>query len=446
MVTQRSNKALRELVNEAGMGEAQLAAAVRVVAAEHGQPLACGQSTVSRWLSGTRPRPPAPVFLLEALSRRLGRPVTGAEAGLSESDIPVSSPGLDLSWDADAVRTLATLAQADLDPARRRLLTASVYSLAALALPDAAGLPGRERPDGDEATVLPARVEQMEAMSHRFAQAAQAHGGGHVRATVAAYLTHPVTGWLNTPAPEPVHRQLLAQTARLTLLLGTITADDGADALAQHYHRCAARLAADAGDTAAYTIALRSMAAHASDLGHHTPAVWHLSQRAAEVARCAPAITRAYTLAHLATAAAHHDSRTALSVLAQAERLHEQADTTPGPFTAYPPAALHYQRAQTLTALGDLTGAISAYTLSLRLRTGAERQTRTLTHAALAETLLRLGHLDQALAHWSAFLDDYPHLGSARTARRLAAMRRNLAPHTRHRPTQDVLARAMQLR
>lgn len=439
----RPNALLRHLVEECGVSEAQLAAEVRRVAAEHGQPLACGQSSISRWLSGARPRPPAGTFLLEALARHLGRAVTPAQAGLS-AIAPEPAPGWELSWEADGVRTFSTLLQADFDPARRRLLAAGTYSLTALALPAVPG-PRGGTPAADEAA-LPARVRQMDVMAHQFADAAKAFGGGAVRTALAGYLTRPVTGWLNTPAPQPVHRQLLAGAARLTLLLGTMTADAGEYALAQHYHHCAARMAVDAGSAALFAIALRTMAAHASDLGHHTVAVLHLSERASEVARRAPCPIRAYTQAHLATAAAHHDRHTSLTALAAAERLHERADSTPGPFTAYPLAALHYQRAQTLKALGDVPGAIGAYTAALRLRTPAERHASALTRTALAETLLHLGHRDAAVAHWACFLDDYPHLTSVRAARRLATMRQLLAPHRRHRPTALVLERALLLR
>ncbi|ELS54911.1 hypothetical protein [Streptomyces viridochromogenes] len=53
-----------------------------------------------------------------------------------------------------------------------------------------------------------------------------------------------------------------------------------------------------------------------------------------------------------------------------------------------------------------------------------------------------MGHLDQALVHWGAFLDTYPSIASARAARRLAAMRQQLRPHTRHRGAADLLGRA----
>ncbi|MGW6456860.1 hypothetical protein ACWF94_13210, partial [Streptomyces sp. NPDC055078] len=40
------------------------------------------RSTATRWLAGTHPRPPAPAYILEALSRRLGRPLPAVEAAL----------------------------------------------------------------------------------------------------------------------------------------------------------------------------------------------------------------------------------------------------------------------------------------------------------------------------------------------------------------------------
>ncbi|MFE0062542.1 hypothetical protein [Streptomyces sp. NPDC059003] len=346
------------------------------------------------------------------------------------------------------MRTLSALLRDDLDPARRRLLAASLYSLTALALPTLPG-PAGPHPAGLAAATdapLRARIEQMDTMARHFADAAKTYGGGAVRSALAGYLNRPVAGWVHTPALDPVHRQLLAGAARLTLLLGTMTADDGEDALAQRYHHSAARMAANADDPAGYAIALRTMAAHASDLGHHTRAVLHLSEHAADAARRSARPVRAYTQAHLATAAASHDRHAALTALGAAERLHERADHTHGPFTAYPLAALHYRRGQTLSILGDTPGAIGAYTAALRLRTPAERHARALTRAALAETLLTHGHLDTALAQWARFLDEVPHLHSARATRRLTAMRQLLTPHGRHRPTALVLERALLLR
>ncbi|MGW2184447.1 hypothetical protein [Streptomyces sp. NPDC001719] len=448
------NIRLHRLIEEAGWSQAQLGAAVTAVAAERGLPLRCDRSSVSRWLSGTTPRPPAPIVLLEALSRRLGRPVTVYEAGLTSA--PAHAAASDLSWEADPLRKLTVLARALTDPGRRHLLTAGVFTLAALAVPDTAAL-ARAKPTARPA-LLPgpchigktdhagrAEIEHTQTMARLFAQAAEAHGARHVQPALAEYLNLSVAPWLHAPATDTIRGQLVTSAAQLTTLLGLMSTDAGMDAHAQHCYRTAAHLAAQADDQAAFAIALRAMSAHAHDLGHHTRGVHHLADRAAEAARHAPLAVRAYTLAHLAVIQAHNNRRAAANTLATAERLYDKAHAAPGPFTAYPHGALHYQRAQTLATLGDRHEATLAFATSLRLRTPAERLATTLTEARLAETLLAQGHLEAALPHWHAFLATYPLLHSTRTARRLDAMRRLLRPHSRHHATAKLLAQAATL-
>ncbi|MGK5630346.1 hypothetical protein [Streptomyces sp. URMC 123] len=283
-------------------------------------------------------------------------------------------------------------------------------------------------------------------MTHVFAEAASLHGGAHIRPALAAYLRHAVLPLLRTDATEAVRRGLLTATSHLTLLLGTMCADAGHDAAAQHYHHTAARLAADAHDRAALAIVLRTMATHAHNLGYYHPAVRHLAEAATVHAHHAPPPVRAYTLAQLAVIEARHDRHTALATFTRAERLHtqrDQVDASPGPFTTYPDGALHFQRAQMLATLGDSRAAARALSASLAARTPTERHATALTHAHHAEILHRLSHLDEALTHWSHFVDLYPHLNSARATRHLTTMRRLLVPH-RHDPDTH-LTKAAQL-
>ncbi|MFJ2738114.1 hypothetical protein ACIO3O_00440 [Streptomyces sp. NPDC087440] len=375
------------------------------------------------------------------LSRRLQRTVTAEDAGLSRAPSTVS----ELIQEADPLRRLSALTRAELDPTRRHLLSSGLYSLAVLAAPEALQ-PHRKPPAGPAGApgrAGRAEVEEMQTMTRVFAEAAQAHGPGHVRTALAAYLGHDATGYLHARATEDLHRQLLSGAAQLTILLGTMCADSGADALAQRYHQTGAQLSVEAGDASTLAIALRTMSAHAHDLGHRTPAVLNLAERAA-TRETAP-IVQAYAQAHLAVVQAHHDKHAALTALTSCERLYEKAHTTPGPFTHYPVGALHYQRAETLAALGDQAGATRALTASLRLRSPAEGQARTLTRARLAESLLGQGHLDAALTHWQTFLDEAPGLHSLRIGRCLDAMRRLLNPHRHHRATAQLLTHAAAL-
>ncbi|WP_370270680.1 hypothetical protein [Streptomyces sp. V4I8] len=279
-------------------------------------------------------------------------------------------------------------------------------------------------------------------MTSLFHSAAEEYGGQCVRTTLAAYLNDHVLPLLYARLREPVHQDLLSATAQLTLLLATMSADSGHDRTAQHYHTVAARLAADADDSATLAIVLRAMATHAYDLGHYSPAVLNLADQATAHARHAAPAVQVYTQAHLAVVQAHYDRHAALTALARAESLDSQAESTPGPFATYPLAALHYQRARALTALGDPAGAIRALNTSLRLRTPAQHRATALTQAHLAETHLRLGHLDQAVLHWQAFLTAYPTLQSTRATHHLRTLCKQLRPHQRYRQAAALLTEA----
>ncbi|MFF6946792.1 hypothetical protein ACFZAS_42700, partial [Streptomyces lavendulae] len=89
--------------------------------------------------------------------------------------------------------------------------------------------------------------------------------------------------------------------------------------------------------------------------------------------------------------------------------------------------------------------ALGALAASLRLRSTRERLPGALTRAQLAETHLRLGHLDQALHHWRFFLEVYPTFVSARAEKSLRVARQMLRPHQRYRGASDVLDRVHEL-
>jgi len=132
--TRRVNARLAAVIAEAGWTHAQVARAfVRVaLESEAGEFAAVGRSHVSHWVGGSTPSGRAPVILCEALSRRLGRLVNPDEVGLAVG--PWSSCGA-LDWRRDTLAALADLGRFDVDPERRRVLGAVVYSLTALALP-----------------------------------------------------------------------------------------------------------------------------------------------------------------------------------------------------------------------------------------------------------------------------------------------------------------------
>ncbi|MFD9427492.1 MULTISPECIES: hypothetical protein [unclassified Streptomyces] len=392
------------------------------------------RSTVTRWLAGTHPRPPAPAYILEALSRRLGRPLAAADAGLTRA--PARIP--DWSWEADPVHHLAKLTHSQLDPSRGKLPGAEVYSLAALTVPNWEDL--LSRTTARRAGVMAGRrvghteVEALKSMTVFFAASTGSFGGGHARTALTAYLADDVTPWLLTHASEHVHTQLLTHAAQLTILLGNMCTDDGNNALAQHYHRSAAHLAAEAEDPHTYTIALRALASHALDLGHQQPSLTLTEQAAATAARHSSPLAQSFTQSQLALAHARaHDRPRAFLALHNAEVLHSHADQNlSDPFDSYPTAAVHFQRARTLTALREHQEADRAFHASLRARAPKARRARALTTALLAESQLLQGNLEESLTTWRRFLIDYPGLRSARATASLTTMRQVLRPYSTH--------------
>ncbi|MGH3933743.1 MAG: hypothetical protein ACRDS1_01955 [Pseudonocardiaceae bacterium] len=108
------------------------ARAVNRVRAEAGLQLSYDDSAVCHWLAGTLPRDRVRPVVCEALSRRLGRPVTPASAGLGAEQYEDA---------ADTVAGLIDLGSADTDPSTT--CRPSTTSSAAYRAPHGGSIPGQ---------------------------------------------------------------------------------------------------------------------------------------------------------------------------------------------------------------------------------------------------------------------------------------------------------------
>ncbi|AWZ08195.1 MULTISPECIES: hypothetical protein [unclassified Streptomyces] len=227
-----------------------------------------------------------------------------------------------------------------------------------------------------------------------------------------------------------------------------MTADAGHHGLAQEYHGIALGLARQAGDRRLYAITLRAMSAHAGRVGQPAHAL-RLARLAVETAPAdAEPGTLAFLLVQRAAAGARAGERAAAAAdLAAADLLHARHAANPrgGPFDSYARADLDFARARTHLALGEFPAAADAWERSLRGRAAGQHRATALTHAALAETLLRLGHLTRACAHWREFLTAAPAVQSRAVREALGRLLRDLTPYRRVREAAPTLAMARAL-
>jgi tetratricopeptide (TPR) repeat protein len=451
------NPALRGLLAEADWTQDELARRVNDLAAETGLVVRLDRRSVAHWLAGRRPRPPVPELVAEALSRELSRLVTVADTGLDVRDQGMRSLGVadhqahtDLEQDPLLAQDVATVLTrlADFDDGRRQVLSGGAFSLAVLAVPAWAQAIMRRPADPHELRAQPRlqadQVATAEQMARVFSDADTAFGGGHARAALAAYLACDIAPRLHASARPALRARMFSVATQLAYLCGFMCFDDEQHPLAQRYYRAALDLAAEAGDPAAYAITLRAMSVQARTLGHHQHAV-QLAETAATTssAKVTPA-RQAFFLGQVAVAAAASGDRaSALSALDAAERrLSEATSTSTSVIGGDHPASLAHQQAAVRALLGDRTGAITALTASIRHRPPAERRSRAITTARLAELHLHQGHMEEAVAAWHVFLEDYPHLQSGRATTALKILRSRLRPYAANPAARQLLARA----
>ncbi|MGW8375467.1 hypothetical protein [Streptomyces sp. ODS28] len=441
------NQRLAALLLEAGWTAAELAREVNAVGHAQGRHLSYTRSSIAHWLRGSRPRAPVPELAALAFSRRLNRPVTAEDTGLSK--LPPAQAALppDSTGEPAPLDHLLLLTRGDTDPATRVLLRHLPFTPprdATARWPvQAAPLPAPVR---HGRAAAPSDTHALQAVIRTVVDLAAGHGGAYARTAVAAYLADDACPLLIQRASRPLRRELFLRTAQLAHMLGVMTDDAGHHELAQRYFTAVLGLARQAGDRSTFAIALRAMSLQALRLGHPRDAHALATLAADTAGETAVDAVRAFVLIQRSrTAAGRRQPRLALALMDEAVGHHEQASGTSDPFATYPRAGLDYQRAAVLSALGRHADAVAALEDSTKHRGPQEHAPSALTHARLAETHLRLGHLDAACTHWHHFLELYPRLHSRRADQALMGLRQALRPYSLNAHARSVLQQARPL-
>jgi hypothetical protein len=187
------NDRLRELLDEAGCSNAQLARWVNAVGEEQGLHLTYGKNSVARWLAGAEPHWPTAGLVVEAFSRNLGYEVVVSDLGWRDRGIPAgrSSDGSALEpTPAGGLRTVASLAGRDLE--RRTFLRGAAFAAGAFAGPAlvATTVPASQRLSAAgsrrlavaDADAVRETVNHFRRLDQRFG------GGGRLRIQVVNFL------------------------------------------------------------------------------------------------------------------------------------------------------------------------------------------------------------------------------------------------------------------
>ncbi|WP_244215484.1 tetratricopeptide repeat protein [Kitasatospora purpeofusca] len=374
--------------------------------------------------------------VLEVLSRRLERVVTAFEAGFVDQP-DEQEPSVDM------VEGLVDLGSADMDPSRRGVLGAGLYSVA-LTIPGWPDVVGRfERLGSDpHARIGMGEVESVIAMTERISEIDDQFGGRTARPMAAAFMVNNIVPYLRATASDEVRRAMLSAAADHLYLTGYMAVDERLDTLGQSYYTKALELALAAGDHLTYCTTLRGMSVQAVELGHGAEAV-----RLADAASSASPQAGPRMRAFLAGQQAHSLARTgdragALAMLRAAEVAMEQAESKAKAHGSYDPASLAYHVAQVNHELGYREGAIRALQRSEKVRPAVYRRARVRHRAMLAEWQVEAGRVEEAVQNWHLALDDYPQVQSGRADDRFRAMVAAVRPHRRDARVRGLLERA----
>src|SRR5690606_30147564 len=224
------NVKLADAIAETGWSQQKVAAAfVRVAAeVEARELLGTSRSHIAMWVAGTQPSGRAPFILCETLSRRLQRPITPAEIGLSAPEAGAAAAS---EWNVDTLTALVDLGRSDVDLERRRLLAGAAYSVGGLVLPgqqwwDEAPQRAKSRPAATSRRVGAAEVSAVREMTEFFSRRDQRHGGMDGRTALYQYLVDDVARYVGGVfTSDDTRRALLAAASEAVYVAGWMSFD-----------------------------------------------------------------------------------------------------------------------------------------------------------------------------------------------------------------------------
>lgn len=264
-------------------------------------------------------------------------------------------------------------------------------------------------------------------------------GGGHLYATVIAYLQRDVAPRLFGGSDGAT---AFVAAAAFTEMAGWMAHDAGQDASADHHFSRALDLAVVGKDRQLEAHILGSKSHLARHLGHPNEAVRLARQGVAMLAdtgTAAPSMEARLLALGARGVAALGDSAECSRLLLNAEdALGRQAETSPwtGPFDE---STLALNAAQAMLALGDGVSARNQANQAISLRTGDRTRSRALARLVLAEALIIDGQASVACPHVLKVIEETRSLSSLVVTRHLADLRESLTAYREQEVVADSL-------
>ncbi|MEV1241834.1 tetratricopeptide repeat protein [Nonomuraea sp. NPDC049750] len=426
------NDRLREMISASGLGYEGVARAVVRVAAENGEALRTNKSAIAHWVAGIEPGERTIGYLVEALSRRAGRPVTRQQLGFL-TDEPAALEG------PEPIETATLLGRTDVE--NGGYLATAVYTAAQLRMPldyDAEAVSRLLRARTGLARVGAAEVAVVRQITKAFGAADERLGGGHGLSTVASYLSDTVAPTLSGRfADEATRRDAFSAAAELAWLLGWKHHDLGHEGAAQRYYLTGFQLAVEADPVAHAAWMMRAIAHQALSLKecHHSRDLIEAALKRAE-GRCDGATEALLHITHARSSAALGEkARAARALLAAEDALTRQTDPQPSYSLLMGPAlgAVDSHTARTLTEIGDHLGTEARHRAAFTSWDPISYpRVHLLTHMDLGDCLVAQARADEAIGAWSQALDLAEGMTSGRSRTALAGIRPTLAVY-KHR-------------
>ncbi|MFE7456744.1 transcriptional regulator [Streptomyces sp. NPDC057554] len=342
---------------------------------------------------------------------------------------------------------LIDLGRQDMDPSRRSVLGAGLFSVA-LTVPGWQNVVGRMEAfrENPKMRIGSAEVQAVSAMTERLSELDDDFGGRYARPMAADFLVNTVSPYLTADSPTETRKSMFSAAAFLCYLTGWMAVDEGAHRRAQQYYVRALGLADASGDHNTYCRVLRGMSVQAADLGHGAPAV-RLANAAAEAAPESTPGMRAFMAGQQAHACALAGEKTnALTALREAERAVNQAESQVGTFDGFSSATLAYSTAEVRYALGDAKGSVEPLSDHFRLRDSTDsKRSEIKFNAMLTQRQLEIGHLEAACATWGLVLDAYPSIHSGRIDELVGRIAPLLRPYRSNSTAREIYGRSLEV-